>query len=147
MIDLVNMPKLAAARQDNRALLVIEARARGPRAPESRMSLRTQVLSGVFWVGSARVLSQITNWAISIVVIRLPTPADYGLLAMATVFLSFVVIFAEAGMGVALIQAKDLNEAVLRSAFGAIIAISVALVGLMYLAAPFLSPPSTTRTG
>ena len=89
------------------------------------MSLRTKVLSGVFWIGSARVLSQITNWAISIVVIRLLTPADYGLLAMATVFLSFVVIFAEAGMGVALIQAKDLNEAMLRSAFGAIIAISV----------------------
>ena len=103
------------------------------------MSLRTKVLSGVFWTGSARVLSQITNWAISIVVIRLLTPADYGLLAMATVFLSFVVMFAEAGMGVALIQAKDLNEAVLRSAFGAIIAISVALVALMYLAAPFIA--------
>ena len=103
------------------------------------MSLRTKVLSGVFWTGSARVLSQITSWAISIVVIRLLTPADYGLLAMATVVLSFVVIFAEAGMGVALIQAKDLNEAVLRSAFGAIIAISVALVALMYLAAPFIA--------
>ena len=70
------------------------------------MSLRTKVLSGVFWIGSARVLSQITNWAISIVVIRLLTPADYGLLAMATVFLSFVVIFAEAGMGVALIRQR-----------------------------------------
>jgi len=58
------------------------------------MSLRSQALSGLRWSASVRLASQVFTWAITLVVIRLLTPADYGLLAMATVFVSFLAMFS-----------------------------------------------------
>ena len=40
----------------------------------------TQVLSGFRWTATVRLLSQVITWAITLVVIRLLTPTDYGLL-------------------------------------------------------------------
>ena len=68
-------------------------------SPRRPMTLRARVLSGLFWVGGTRLLGQILTWAITIVVIRLLTPGDYGLLAMATVFMGFLSLVAEAGLG------------------------------------------------
>jgi len=63
------------------------------------MSLRSQALSGFRWTASVRLLSQVITGAITLIVIRLLTPADYGLLAMATVFVSFLAMFSEMGLG------------------------------------------------
>ena len=71
------------------------------------MSLRARVMSGLFWVGGTRLIGQILTWGITIVVIRLLTPGDYGLLAMATVFMGFLSLVAEAGLGPALTQAPE----------------------------------------
>jgi len=59
------------------------------------MTLRSKVLAGLFWTGGARLGSQLITWAITIVVIRTLSPSDYGLLAMATVFVNFLVLMAE----------------------------------------------------
>lgn len=103
------------------------------------MNLRTQVLTGVFWVGGLRVLSQIVTWAVTIVVIRLLSPSDYGLVAMATVFMSFLNLAAEAGLGPALVTARELNDVVLRRAFGIAILMNLALFLLQYTTAPLIS--------
>ena len=63
------------------------------------MSLRSQALSGFRWTASARLLSQAITWAITLVVIRLLSPSDYGLVAMATVFIVILTIFSEFGLG------------------------------------------------
>lgn len=103
------------------------------------MSLRSQVLAGLFWTGGARLLSQILTWAITIVVIRLLNPGDYGLLAMATVFMSFLALLAEAGLGAALIQAPEVDDLKLRRIFGAVILIDAALFLLQFVAAPAIA--------
>jgi O-antigen/teichoic acid export membrane protein len=97
------------------------------------------VLSGLFWIGGTRLLGQALTWAITIVVIRLLSPSDYGLLAMATVFMSCLAMFAEAGLGTALIQAPVLNEDKLRRIFGAVILVDVALFALQIAAAPLVA--------
>jgi O-antigen/teichoic acid export membrane protein len=51
------------------------------------MTLRSQVFSAIRWTAGARAISQVMTWAITLVVVRLLTPADYGLLAMASIFL------------------------------------------------------------
>jgi O-antigen/teichoic acid export membrane protein len=40
---------------------------------------------------------------------RLLSPGDYGLLAMASVFIALLLVLAEAGLGPALVQWKDLD--------------------------------------
>ena len=47
------------------------------------MSFRQKVIVGFYWTGGARIASQLLTWAITLYIIRLLTPGDYGLLAMA----------------------------------------------------------------
>jgi teichuronic acid exporter len=93
-------------------------------------------MTGMFWTGGARVVSQAWTWVITIVVIRLLAPSDYGLLAMATVFTAFFALVSEAGLGAALVQAPRLDETTLRRVFGAIIVIDCALFALQVAVAP-----------
>lgn len=102
-------------------------------------SLRERVLAGLFWSASARLVGQVFTWAITIVVIRLLTPADYGLLAMASVFVNFVVLLAEAGLGMAIVQQQSMDESELRRVFGAVILIDGLLFLVQFAAAPAIA--------
>ena len=51
------------------------------------MSLRADVLHSLKWLAAARLLGQAILWAITLVVIRLLSPGDYGLMALATVMI------------------------------------------------------------
>jgi teichuronic acid exporter len=103
------------------------------------VTLRARVMSGLFWVGGTRLIGQILTWAITIVVVRLLTPGDYGLLAMATVFMGFLSLIAEAGMGMALIQSAELDDDTLRRIFGVVILVNCALFGLQFVSAPVVA--------
>jgi len=100
------------------------------------MNLRAQVLSGFRWMAGMRLLSQLFAWAVTIVVIRLLSPTDYGLLAMATVFLEFFTMIAEFGVGAAAVQAPNVDEDTLRTLFGFALVVNLALLAIMYLSAP-----------
>ncbi len=100
------------------------------------MSLREKVISGMYWTAGARFAGQGVTWVITIVVIRLLTPEDYGLLAMATVFTSVCALLAEAGLGAALVQAKEITDNDKRYVFGAAIVVH----SLLFLSLVFTAP-------
>lgn len=99
------------------------------------MSLRKQVLSGIRWSASAKLLSQVITWAITLVVIRILTPSDYGLLAMATVFVQVAATFSELGLGSAVIQKSEISDQLLRRVFAIILLVHFFLAALLALAA------------
>lgn len=103
------------------------------------MNLRSRVLSGMYWMGGMRFVGQIISWAITIVVVRLLTPGDYGLLAMATVFMTFLSLVAEAGLGPALVRELEVTEILLRRSFGVIILINSVLFVIQFAAAPLIA--------
>ena len=102
------------------------------------MSLRARVLTGIRWTATARLLSQVVAWAVTLVVIRILSPEDYGLVAMCMVFVAFVTMFSQFGLGAALVQVPELDETLLRQVFGAILAINLSLAALLALAAPLI---------
>lgn len=85
------------------------------------------------------MISQVITWSITLVVIRLLTPADYGLLAMAMVFVSFLAMFSELGLGAAVVQKGELDEPLLRRVFGVILVIHFSLAALLALSAPLIA--------
>lgn len=105
----------------------------------STLMLRAQVFTAIRWTASARMLSQLVTWAITLVVIRLLTPADYGLLAMATMFLGFLMMVADVGIGPALVQKPGLSERELRQAFGIVLVFHLALAAALAVAAPLIA--------
>jgi teichuronic acid exporter len=103
------------------------------------LTLRAQVFTALRWTAGARLMSQVVTWAITLIVIRLLTPADYGLLAMASIALGFVTLIADGGLGPALVQRPTLSEGELRQAFGIVLAVHFALAVALVAAAPMIA--------
>ena len=100
------------------------------------MSLTKQVFIGVKWTALTRLLAQLLNWTITLVVIRLLKPEDYGLLAIATGLLALLTIINEMGLEAALVQRKILNEELPEKIFGLVLVTNFSLFVLLYLGAP-----------
>jgi teichuronic acid exporter len=98
-------------------------------------SFRGQVLQAFAWTGAGQTAGQLAAWLATLVIIRLLEPDDYGLMAMATVFLGFFYMVADLGLGAAVVQAKSLSRDELREMFGIVIAANVAGFLLMIAAA------------
>src|SRR5215471_12208618 len=110
-------------------------------------SLRQKVTSGVLWSGGARIAQLAYQLGVSIVLARLLSPEDYGLIAMVMVFTGFAGMLADAGFNAALIQRKILNYAHQHTAFWASLSLAVAVSAITFLLAPtvatFFSSPAT----
>ena len=103
------------------------------------MDLRKSVMSGLRWSAALRLLSQLFTWGVTIFVMRLLSPSDYGLMELATVFISFLAMISELGLGVAIIQRRDLNDSDLRSIFSFILLASTFFGFSLFITAPFIS--------
>lgn len=110
----------------------------GSRAGRTGEDLDRSLVSGVAWVGGMRTVTQGIQWIAALIVVRLLTPADYGLVGMAQAYLGVVRMVSEFGLGAALIQHHDLTESQIARISGASVlfatflaAVSVALSGLV----------------
>lgn len=74
-----------------------------------QQKLDKTVVGGMAWTAASRWGSQIVTWGTTLVVARLLTPADYGLVGMATVFLALITLFSEFGLGTAVVTFDNLN--------------------------------------
>jgi O-antigen/teichoic acid export membrane protein len=101
-------------------------------------NIKEKVLSALRWTVIGRFTSQLLTWGITLVVIRLLQPADYGLMAMSEVVFSLLMVLSSAGLGSALIQAKDVNDRQIRQMFGMLLVVNVALFAVLFLGAPLI---------
>lgn len=76
----------------------------------SQKSLKKQVLSGIAWRGSANISQQVLQIIFTIVLARLLTKADFGLLATAMVINRFFVALISVGFGGAIIRSTDVTK-------------------------------------
>ena len=60
--------------------------------------LRKAALTGARWTVASRVGLQLVTWPITIVVMRLLEPGDYGLFTIALLFTGFIALFGELGL-------------------------------------------------
>ena len=104
-----------------------------PVEEEPPAPLGRRVMTALAFAGTARLVVQITSWLMTLVVIRLLTPADYGLMGLVTLFTGFVAMFNELGMGAALVQARRVTGALLAELFGLVLLLQL-LFALVILA-------------
>jgi teichuronic acid exporter len=102
------------------------------------MDLRKKVLSGLYWSAGARFLGQLVTWTITIIVMRLLTPEDYGLMALAGLFVNLLVLLNELGLGAALIQKKEISEETLRQTFGLLLLVNIGIFLFLLLISPMI---------
>jgi PST family polysaccharide transporter len=103
------------------------------------MYLKDQAILGIEWTAGARVAKLILQFIISVILARLLTPKDFGLIGMIVVFTGFAALFGEMGFGAALIQRKVIEERHLSSIFWLNIAVGLILTCIFFAAAPLMS--------
>src|SRR2546425_5742599 len=78
--------------------------------PVDGRALDHSLLRGIAWTGAMRWGTQLLSWASTVIVARLLAPTDYGLVGMAAIYLGFVQLVNEFGLGAAIVTRRDLNE-------------------------------------
>jgi len=100
--------------------------------------LRSRAVQGASLAFSSTIGVQLLQWAANILVLRLLTPADYGLMASAVLFTGLADVLADSGLGSAVVQRKKLTD----RDFGAVLTISLliswTLFAILLVAAPHL---------
>lgn len=64
----------------------------------------------VSWTAISQVSRQVLQVAVGVILARILTPEDFGLVGLTVVFTGFANLFADLGLGAALIQRKDVTD-------------------------------------
>lgn len=103
------------------------------------MAESNSITSGFAWSAFETYSTQGIMFLVSIVMARLLSPSDYGLIGMITVFLCIADTLIDAGFTKALIRKKDCNKQDYATVFYFNVAISCLLFGLLYISSPLIA--------
>ncbi len=99
-------------------------------------SINRSVISGLRWVTISRVVAQALTWVNTFFVIRLISPTDFGLAALAGIFANFLSLLNELGFSVTLVRWQTRDEETLQHVFGALLLMGALFTIGLFAAAP-----------
>ena len=102
-------------------------------------TLKKQTITGVFWSGLERFSVQGVTFLVQLVLARLLTPNEYGLIGMLVVFLQIGQVFIDSGFANALIQKKECTPADFATVFYYNLLLSLAIYAILFFTAPFIA--------
>lgn len=102
-------------------------------------NIKSKTLSSLIWKFSERSGAQIIQFIVSVILARLLTPSDYGLIGLITVFISIALVFAQSGLGQALVQRKNIDNVEFSTVFYFSMAFSVLLYIILFLCSPLIA--------
>ncbi|HBK4767757.1 TPA: lipopolysaccharide biosynthesis protein [Serratia liquefaciens] len=102
-------------------------------------TLKERAVSGMIWSIIERFLVQGVQFGISIVLARIISPSDFGLIGMVAVFIVLSDIIINSGFTQALIQKKDRTQTDYSTVFYFNLLISILLYAVIYFIAPFVA--------
>lgn len=91
------------------------------------------------WSLIERFSVQGIQFILSLVIARLVTPADFGLIAMTAIFMAIAQVFIDSGFGAALIQKKDRTNVDYSTVFFFNTVIAIIIYCILYASAPLIS--------
>lgn len=100
---------------------------------------RFSIFANLFWRFAERAGAQTVTFIVSIILARKLDPEVYGIVAIISVFTSFLQIFIDGGLGNALIQKEDADDVDFSSVFFFNLFICILLYLLLFFIAPFIS--------
>lgn len=102
-------------------------------------SLKKQTISGIIWSGVERFSVQGIQFFVMIIMARLLTPKDYGLVGMLTVFIAIAQTLIDSGFSQALIRKQDRTETDNSTVFYFNIVVGLFIYLIFYITAPLIA--------
>lgn len=103
------------------------------------MSKSTNIKKSVFLVGLEKFSMILFQFVSSIILARILSPEDYGIVAMIAIFISLSNILVDSGFGGALVYYKDVDKKDYSTVFWINMSLSISLYILMYINADAIS--------
>ena len=101
--------------------------------------LKDKAISGVKWNAIGRFSTQGVNFVIGLVLARLLSPSDYGIVGMVGIFFAIAQTFIDSGFGSALIRKNDCNDADYSPAFYFNIVVAIVCCICLSLLSPYIA--------
>lgn len=102
-------------------------------------SLRNKASTGVIWSAIDRFSSQGIQFLVMLIMARLLTPKDYGIVGMLSVFIAISTVIVDSGFGKALIRKKDLKDEDNSTVFFSNLIIAILLYSALFFCAPYIA--------
>lgn len=99
---------------------------------------RKKTLLGLKWAGLSQLILQIVNLIFNIVLARLLSPDEFGLIAMLAVFVGFLNLFKDFGFGSILISQDRVNDIDYCTVFWTNLGLGIVLTSLLWLLGPLI---------
>lgn len=103
---------------------------------QARQNLTQQAVSGLLWASSGTVAHALLQAMTMVVLARLLSPQDFGLLGAALVVVGISAVFSQMGIGPALVQLSKLEKQHIQVGFTISLALSLLLGASVWLLAP-----------
>lgn len=100
---------------------------------------KSKISNGFLWSSIERFTIQGIQFIVGLIIARILSPNDYGLMGMVIVFLAISQVFIDSGFASALIQKKDRNETDYSTVFYFNIVLGVLFYLLLFFTAPLIA--------
>lgn len=97
------------------------------------------IASGARWSLLAGIVARLVGPAFLVVLARILTPDDFGLMAVAMVVIAFATLFQDLGLKQALVQRKEVDQPLLLTGFWGSAGMGVFWFTVVWLAAPWIA--------
>lgn len=102
-------------------------------------TLKEKTAKGLFWGGLSTFVQQFIGMMFGIVIARILSPDDYGLVAMLTIFSVIASTFMDSGFTTALINKKEIRHEDYNSVFWFSVICGVVFYVILFFAAPLIA--------
>lgn len=102
-------------------------------------NIRKKIAKGTFWSAIDIISGQGVTFVVGLVLARLLTPSDYGLIGICLIINTVLSAFVDGGFSNSLIRKKEVSDLDYNTMFLSNIGLSIGLYILLYLATPFIA--------
>ena len=103
------------------------------------MSLRDRAVHGVIWTGIGTIGAGVLNFVLTMILARVLSPSDYGLLELLVIFTVLSECFIDSGFSQAVIRDQHASQTDLSSVFFFNLIIAIFLYVVLFIVAPLIA--------
>lgn len=107
--------------------------------PSNRDVVKEKAFSAAIWKVAERFGAAAVSLVVQIVLARLLLPADFGLVAIVSVFVNLASVFAQGGMSVALVREPEIFPKDCATVFWFSFSVSLLLYAFLFFLAPYVA--------
>jgi O-antigen/teichoic acid export membrane protein len=109
----------------------------GQQKPEP--TLKEKTAKGLFWGGLSNIVQQGVGFSFNIIIARILSPDDYGLMGMLAIFTAVANTILDSGFTSALIKKKNIRHEDYNAVFWFSVFAGIGMYVLLFFAAPFIA--------